>query len=76
MWRKAAFSHGELLSQMSQEEKEMMRLTFQNTVRNSKAEKITDSPRKAEKTKKSVSFALENNAIFNIPYYPKDQLFY
>jgi hypothetical protein len=29
MWRKAAFSHGELLTQMSQEEKEMMRLTFQ-----------------------------------------------
>lgn len=54
----------------------MMRLTFQNTVRNSKAEKIADSPRKAEKPKKSVSFALENNAIFNIPYYPKDQLFY
>jgi hypothetical protein len=72
MWRKVAFSHGELFSQMDTEEKEVMKVTFQNTVKNSKIEKVNEAYLRKSKTKKSVSFSLENNSTVIIPYYQKD----
>lgn len=62
---------GELFHTLDQEEKEVLRHTYVNTIHNAKPIKVepTQNTKSPSPKNKSVIFKLENNKIHDIPNY-------
>jgi hypothetical protein len=72
LWKKIAFSLGELFPTLDNEEKEVLRHTYVNTIHNAKPIKADITLKRTSLKEKAVTFALQNNIIHHIPNYEID----
>ncbi|KAM3133871.1 hypothetical protein pb186bvf_013986 [Paramecium bursaria] len=76
IWKKIAFAFQDLLPQLNENDKELLKHTYHNTIFNAKPCIIRDSQvNKKSNSQKKVSFELDKNVTHPIPKFDKDAQF-